>query len=315
MRRLAALFLTATAFAQPVPVIFDTDMGNDVDDAIALAMLHALESRGEAKILAVTITKDNLRAAQFVDLVNHFYGRPSIPIGLVSNGKTRENNPMISVPVAKLVYPRRIHSRADVEDAQDVLWRTLNAAADGSVTVIQVGFSTNLVRLLDRPGGRDLVAKKVKLLSIMAGWFPDGKPEYNVRIDIPSAKKIFTEWPTPIVASGFEIGLALPYPASSIERDYAYARHHPIADSYRAYLKMPYDRPTWDPTSVLYAVRPNAGDFGLSAPGTIVVADDGRTTLRPSPEGRHRYLTLDPAKKAAIIRTMVELASRPPGNR
>ncbi|MEK7753907.1 MAG: nucleoside hydrolase, partial [Acidobacteriota bacterium] len=52
-----------TAAAEPVPVIFDTDMGNDIDDALALAVLHALESRGEAKILGVTITKDNRWAA------------------------------------------------------------------------------------------------------------------------------------------------------------------------------------------------------------------------------------------------------------
>src|SRR6516162_1991863 len=32
--------------AQGIPVVFDTDMGNDVDDALALAVLHALESRG-----------------------------------------------------------------------------------------------------------------------------------------------------------------------------------------------------------------------------------------------------------------------------
>ena len=48
---LAALVL-ASAFAQPTSVIFDTDMGNDVDDALALAMLHALESRGETNISA-----------------------------------------------------------------------------------------------------------------------------------------------------------------------------------------------------------------------------------------------------------------------
>src|ERR1017187_547252 len=41
----AAAFLAAGAWAQAIPVIFDTDMGNDVDDALALAMLHALESR------------------------------------------------------------------------------------------------------------------------------------------------------------------------------------------------------------------------------------------------------------------------------
>jgi inosine-uridine nucleoside N-ribohydrolase len=42
-----------------VRIVFDTDMGNDIDDAVALAVLHALESRGEAKLLAVTLTKDN----------------------------------------------------------------------------------------------------------------------------------------------------------------------------------------------------------------------------------------------------------------
>src|SRR5260370_502633 len=80
---LTMLAVAPPASARPVPVIFDTDIGNDVDDALALAMLHALESRGEARLLAVTITKDNKWAAPFVNLVNTFYGRPAIPIGVV----------------------------------------------------------------------------------------------------------------------------------------------------------------------------------------------------------------------------------------
>src|SRR5437764_918961 len=89
---------TASAFAQPTPVIFDTDMGNDVDDALALAMLHALESRGECRLIAVTITKDNPWAAVYVDLVNTFYGRARIPIGMVKGGVTPEASPMIQSP-------------------------------------------------------------------------------------------------------------------------------------------------------------------------------------------------------------------------
>src|SRR5262249_44942665 len=58
-----------------VPLIFDTDMGNDIDDALALGVIHALESRGECRLLAVTLSKDNALAAPFVDLVNTFYGR------------------------------------------------------------------------------------------------------------------------------------------------------------------------------------------------------------------------------------------------
>src|SRR6266853_6447718 len=94
---LAALAL-ASAFAQPTPVIFDTDMGNDVDDALALAMLHALESRGECRLIGVTITKDNPWAAPYVDLVNTFYGRAHIPVGMVTGGVTPEARPMVQVP-------------------------------------------------------------------------------------------------------------------------------------------------------------------------------------------------------------------------
>ncbi len=62
-----------------------------------------------------------------------------------------------------------------------------------------------------------------------------------------------------MVLSGFEIGLLVPFPAESIERDFAYAERHPVAEAYRAYEKMPYDRPSWDLTSVLYAVYPERG--------------------------------------------------------
>ena len=74
----------------PVPIIFDTDIGNDVDDALALGMIHALQSRRECNLLAVTITKDHQQAAAFTDAVNTFYGRGEIPIGVCRSGVTPE---------------------------------------------------------------------------------------------------------------------------------------------------------------------------------------------------------------------------------
>lgn len=38
---------------------YDTDIGNDVDDVLALGMIHSLESRGLCRLLSVTITKDH----------------------------------------------------------------------------------------------------------------------------------------------------------------------------------------------------------------------------------------------------------------
>jgi hypothetical protein len=152
----------------------------------------------------------------------------------------------------------------------------------------------------------------VRFLSVVAGAYPDGQPEFNVKADILAAKKLFAEWPTPIVASGHEVGEALPFPASSIDKDFAWSPAHPVVDAYRAYKPMPYDAPTWDMTAVLYAVRPQEGYFKLSSPGTISVLDDGRTKFAPSPEGKHRYLILDPAQKERIIKTYTEIASAKP---
>ena len=126
-----ALFCAGFVAAEPVRVIFDTDMGNDVDDAIALAELHALQTRGEARILAVTITKDNRWAPVFVDLLNTFYGRPEIPIGMVKHGATPDDG-NYTKPVAEEknsdgspLYPRRVGPDAELLDAVLLLRKTL----------------------------------------------------------------------------------------------------------------------------------------------------------------------------------------------
>jgi inosine-uridine nucleoside N-ribohydrolase len=314
MRHLILLLLAgALTFAQ-VPVIFDTDMGNDIDDALALALLHALESRGECHIIAVTITKDNPWAAPYIDLVNTFFRRPGIPIGMVKgSGVTPEDSPMIRVPAERkrpdgsFVYPHKVLSGADASDAVAVLRQSLAAQPDHSVVIVQVGFSTNLAHLLDN--SRELAARKVKLLVLMAGDFAKPNPEFNIKMDIPAAQKLVRDWPTPIVTSGFEIGNSMLYPASSITRDFP--GNHPVADAYRNYKPFPYDRPTWDITAALYAIRPNDGYFSLSGPGTIQVEAKGVTTLIPSADGKHRYLVMTDVQRARALEAMILLSSQP----
>jgi inosine-uridine nucleoside N-ribohydrolase len=165
--------------------------------------------------------------------------------------------------------------------------------------------------LLDAPADVALVKRKVKLLSVMAGNFAQPKPEFNVQKDTASARKLFDQWPGEIVASGYEIGDAMKFPAARIEKDFAWAADHPVVDAYRAYMKMPYDRQTWDLTAVLYAVRPGGGYFDLSPPGRITADDAGRTSFRPEAGGKHRYLVLPEVLRARTLECMVGLASQP----
>ncbi len=316
----------------PVPLIFDTDIGNDCDDVLALGMIHALQSRGECELLAVTITKDHPLAAAFTDAVNTFYGRGEIPIGVCDSGVTSHVGKFNVLAQSKDDgqdrYPHDLRSGEDAPAAVDVLRQTLADADDGSVVIVQVGFSTNLANLLSSPSdrhspltGMDLVKQKVRLVSAMAGAFTQIRnaqgrlydhKEYNVKEDIPAAQKLARQWPTPIVWSGFEIGKNLTYPHQSILHDYDYVDHHPLSEAYTLYIPPPHDRPTWDLTSVLVAVRPAHEYFTLSPPGTVSVADDSLTTFQESADGKHRYLILSDADKPRITEALVLLSSEPP---
>jgi hypothetical protein len=316
------------AQSEPVPLIFDTDICGDCDDVLALGMIHALQSRGQCRLLAVTISADHDLAAPFVDAVNTFYGRGDIPIGVVRPGGVAEKSAFLSLVEQKDAgrdrFPHRLASGRSAPGATAVLRKALGSQPDRSVVIAQVGFSTNLARLLDSPPdefsprpGLELVRRKVRLLSLMAGAFQpiEGNAryrEYNVARDVPSARALAERWPSPMVYSGFEIGIALPYPAASIERDYAYVPHHPLAEAYVRRNPPPHNRPTWDLTSVLYAVAGDRGYFVVSAPGKVIVQHDGATRFELTAEGSHRFLMLKPEQQPRVLEALVQLSSQPP---
>lgn len=321
------LFTFPAIAAGPVKLIFDTDMGNDVDDAMALALIHEFADRGEAELLAVTLSKDNPWAAAYVDAVNTFYGRPDLPIGIVKGGKTPDDGKFVRIiserkANGKLVYPRDIgpDMKSDLPDATDLLRATLATQPDASVTLISVGFLTNMARLLQsKPdahstlAGTDLVKAKVNVYVAMAGAFSGVRqPEYNVFIDVEASRFVLANWPGPLIASGFEIGFAILYPALSIERDYAYAPDHPVAEAYRLYDKMPHDRPTWDLTAVLYAVHPDRGYFDLSYPGRISLNAKNVTEFAEGSGAAQRYLVASPEQVTTVRELFVYFVSSPP---
>jgi len=328
----AAEVIRADEPARPTQLIFDTDIGNDCDDVLALAMIHSLQSRGDCELLAVTITKDHELAAPFVDAVNTFYGRGEIPIGMCDSDVTTHEGKFNGLATVKdegqLRYPHDLTSGKQALPAVGLLRKTLAEAEDGSVVIAQVGFSTNLANLLRSSGdeysplsGKELVEKKVRLLSIMAGAFekiPNKQGElkdyieYNVWKDIPSARHLADNWPTPIVWSGFEIGRALLYPHESIEEDYNYVDHHPVAEAYVRYIPPPHDRPTWDLTSVLYGVYPHRNYFDLSPAGRVNIAEDGMARFEAEEGGRDRYLIVTDEQKGRVLEALVQLSTQPP---
>lgn len=312
----------------PVGIVFDSDMGNSIDDALALALLYGFDGKNEVRVVSVSVSKSNLKSAGFSEAVGRFYagaasgafgavGR-TLPIGMAANGKLADDTPMLVQPLAKMtadgkpVYNHGIEHVNDTAEVGALIRNAFTSQPDQNCIVVLAGPATNLAEVLRVPGAKEWIEKKVKFLVFAGGAYAGGGPEPHVKADIPAAKKLFAEWPTPIVASGHDVGAELLFPGASIEKDFAWSTDHPVVDAYRAAGKMPYDAPTWAMTAVLYAAHPEAGYFKISDPGVITVADDGRTTFTPSPSGKHRHLILDPAQKDRVIKTYIEVASAKP---
>src|SRR5688572_6544536 len=115
-----ALFAPASGEAMaklaPVPIIFDTDMDSDCDDAAALAMLHALADRGEVKILATTVSSKHTWSVPCTDAINTYFGRPDLPIGAPRGAGPKEQGSRYAKEIAT-EFPHDLRSTETAPDA------------------------------------------------------------------------------------------------------------------------------------------------------------------------------------------------------
>ncbi len=293
-----------------VGIVFDADLGNTIDDALALAMLFGFQGKNESRVLSVSTTKSSLNAAIFADVLVRFYTREpgafggAMPIGLCLSGQMAASNPMLHAVAGNATYPRNIVKMNDTADPLALIRNALSAQFDQNAIVVLTGPATNLAALLALPGNPTLIAQKVRTLVVAA--------DALTMSDIPAARRLFAEWPTPIVVAGSELGDALPFPAASIDRDFAWSEAHPLVAAYRAFRPMPYDAPALAMAAALYAVRPQENYFQLSGPGAFTAAGDGRIRLAPAPDGKHRTLIFDPDQKERIQQIYAETASTKP---
>jgi hypothetical protein len=271
------------------------------------------------------MSRANLAVAGYVDMVQRFYHGAAgnfnqlPPIGMHTAGSPGETSPAFVAPFEKKkvdgtpVYRNDVKSVIETGDPLTLIRNYLEAQTDQNAFVVLAGPATNLASAVEFPGMKNLIAAKVKYLVVAGGAFPSGPAEAHIKGDIAAARKVFADWPTPIVAAGSEIGAALEFPGASIDKQFAAAMpDNPVADAYRAYRAMPYDAPSWAMAAALYAARPKEGYFKLSPPGRITVEQDGRTSFAAAEKGSHQYLIADPEQKDKILQAYVDLASAKP---
>ncbi|MEZ5406421.1 MAG: nucleoside hydrolase [Acidimicrobiales bacterium] len=305
-----------------LPVIFDTDMVNSIDDSLALAMLHGYEDRGMIDLLAVTVSYDDPAVAPYIDAVNTWYGHPDVTIAVIgANGVDEGRDAFHRQVAADARFPHDITESAQVDRALSQLRRRLAAEADHSVVIVSTGFSTNLAQLLASPAddvspldGHALAAAKVKLLAVSAGDVVRGQPEFNTARDPLSARIVFDQWPTPVVVDEWHVGANLPFPTEALgdspDNPVLAAAVHYGANA--LLVDFPYRPPSFDPATVLAAVEPGTY-LGVGEPGHVTIDEQLVARFAPDPGGNHRVLQrpTDPAATAAITARFAELVSHP----
>lgn len=283
-------------------LIFDTDFGGDVDDVGALAMIHSYVQRDMAELLAVIVNRANCSdTAAAIDAINTYYGSPDIPIGINEN-EIKVNGASNYGWYLSQYYENDIYHNYYAEKALDVYRRTLADAEDNSVTIVITGHMTNLANLLKSGAdkyssltGTELVAKKVKFISMMGGGFTPTayQPEHNIVRDLASSTYVIENSPVKILFSGYEIGNA--YLTAGKRK--LLGDDHPLKIAYDLYLNDTSNatRPSYDQTSVIAAVE-GLGDYWDIKIGTCSVDDKGYVTFDEDGYSNHAYLTM---KKSA----------------
>jgi inosine-uridine nucleoside N-ribohydrolase len=189
---LLALILLASplhgAAAPPaaIPILLDTDIGTDIDDAFALALiLHS----PELDLLGVTtVSGDTQARARLAAKMLWDAGRPAV---LVAAGEPGKPLPIEQCRWADDFLSPALTTQSAVEFLRDQIERR-----PGEVTLVPIGPLTNIGRLLrDYPE----VGKKIKRIVMMGGsvafgYAPNSPPaaEYNIAQDPAAAQVVFS---------------------------------------------------------------------------------------------------------------------------
>lgn len=169
--------------AETIPIVLDTDIGDDIDDAYALVLAARWP---KVRLEAVTTAHGpTLARARLARKLLDLCGRADVPVYSADDreGETPQLDWASDYPYAR-----------PAEDAAEALVRMANEQP-GKITLVPIGPLTNLGRALDLDPD---FGRKLRRIVLMGGWVyrsytPESTdPEYNIRSNVPAAKKVFS---------------------------------------------------------------------------------------------------------------------------
>ncbi|MFB3922404.1 MAG: nucleoside hydrolase [Terriglobia bacterium] len=233
-----------------IPILLDTDIGTDIDDAFALALI--LKSP-ELDLLAVTtVAGDTQARARLAAKMLREAGRTNIPVAAGEPGppqpidQTRWAEGFTGAPLVKM-------------KAVDLLRREINRRP-GEITLVAIGELTNVATLLKSDPA---IGKKIKRLALMGGAInhgygqdPKPAPEWNIKSNPAAAQTVFASG-VPIVMAPLDVTAMLQLDAAARQR--VFTRLTPLTNALTLlYHLWNQETPTlFDPMAVALVIDPS----------------------------------------------------------
>ncbi len=291
---LTILILISICYGQttrpgPDKIIIDTDIGDDVDDAFAVAL--ALRSP-EVQILGFSTTfGDTETRARLLDRLLGETGHADIPVA--AGNPTQVNNVFTQRRYAEGGHIARPPHPKAADFILDQIRRY-----PGEITLVAIGPLVNVGELIDRDAA---TFRKLRRVVLMGGSIerrygdlgyapPRGpEPEWNIKNDIPSARKLFAS-DVPIFMMPLD---STQLKLDEVKRDILFRAGTPITDVLAIlYHQWGYLTPTlFDPMTIAYIVKP---ELCPMKPLRIRVDDQGYTRTEPGPPNAQVCLDSNP---------------------
>ncbi len=179
--------------ADKIPVLIDTDIGSDVDDAFALALAVASPELDIVGVTTAGASADDRAwlTCRFLTQV----GLKNIPVAI---GGAPVEKFDLDWQIQYRRHPAAIFNRTlkPVKEPAHELMAKLAKQHDGKLVVVCLGPLTNVAKFLKESPD---AAKKVSRFVVMGGSVavgydgaPKAEPEWNIKTDVPAAKAVFT---------------------------------------------------------------------------------------------------------------------------
>ena len=266
-------------------VILDTDLCCDVDDAAAATLLYGehLDHQDAFHVGGVAVSVNGPLESKGVRAIQAFFGLENVPVGVTTDPVPSSGNVSSYLPdLAK----RWNGPDPEKLSALDLYRKVLANAADGSVTIISIGFFNNLAAALrDDP---KLFHRKVRAVVAMAGGFgrKEGYVEFNVKNFPADSIEFLKGFHGQLVFVGSECGETIMTDLSGLEGH----EGHYLVEAFRNYTGDAMQRSSWDPVTVDFTVNGENEYYALSEPGHVRATPESSVVFVPCESGNARYM-------------------------